>query len=231
VQRYRCMICEKGGFTQVVHCERHMTSSHSGFGYQCSACLNVLGRNEQTHKCKKKGICFNLKFVKRSTMTLTPDESAEFESFQRKRNTHVHTYMEKLSEPTSEQPFGTKERPGNKRKIQYLEEIPVPSKLKKNLTEISEKKEEIRKKAEETEVEPENRAKACRRLFRDQETLSDTSESESEEEEEEEPKLKSPQVYIEEPKRTVITETTEEYDIVEKREEKEEKMKIDRLQY
>ena len=37
-------------FVQLMHCERHITTTHSGFAFQFTICLNLLARTDQKHK-------------------------------------------------------------------------------------------------------------------------------------------------------------------------------------
>ena len=125
MQRFKCGLCNNDhSFNQQGHCERHITTQHSGFGWKCTVCGNVLGRKGQKHGCEDAR--YNL--VKRSTMTLTPDEADEFAKFQLDKAQYVRPCMEKVAVPFSDQPY--KNGKANKRRAQ-LTEAPAMKKVKK----------------------------------------------------------------------------------------------------
>ena len=125
VQRFKCGLCNNDhSFNQQGHCERHITTQHSGFGWKCTVCGNVLGRKGQKHGCEDAR--YNL--VKRSTMTLTQDEADEFAKFQLDKGQYVRPCMEKVAVPFSDQPY--KNGKANKRRAQ-LTEAPAMKKVKK----------------------------------------------------------------------------------------------------
>lgn len=73
-----------------MHSERHTTSAHSGFGFRCSECYEILNRKDQKHYCKNHKVSV----VKRVTGTYTEEEKKEFLNFQKSRAQHVKPYMQ-----------------------------------------------------------------------------------------------------------------------------------------
>lgn len=69
-----------------------MTSVHSGFGFKCSECGNILNRKDQRHSCKH----FTTSVVKRSTGTYTAKEQLEFQKFQMSRGEYAKPIMKKV---------------------------------------------------------------------------------------------------------------------------------------
>lgn len=81
IQKYNCTICDKE-FSLPNHCERHITSVHSGFGHKCTLCSNVFSRTNQKHGCPVT----SFQLIKKSTGTFTSDETIKFQIFQRNRS-------------------------------------------------------------------------------------------------------------------------------------------------
>lgn len=65
MQRYKCGMCVYE-FAFPSHCERYMTTAHSGFGHICSECGKRGCRN------------YSLQIVKNSTRIFTGEEAVEF---------------------------------------------------------------------------------------------------------------------------------------------------------
>lgn len=81
IQKYNCTICDKE-FSLPNHCERHITSVHSGFGHKCTLCSNVFSRTVQKHGCPVT----SFQLIKKSIGTFTSDEAIKFQIFQRNRS-------------------------------------------------------------------------------------------------------------------------------------------------
>lgn len=81
IQKYDCTICDKE-FSLPNHCERHITTVHSGFGHKCTSCGNTFSRTDQKHGCPVS----SFQLIKKSTGTFTGDEAIEFQTFQRNRS-------------------------------------------------------------------------------------------------------------------------------------------------
>lgn len=76
----------------MIHCERHITAAHSGFGFRCSECSDILNRRDQRHSCKDHQVSI----VKRATGTYTEEEKKEFLDFQKSHALHVKPYMQEI---------------------------------------------------------------------------------------------------------------------------------------
>lgn len=214
-----------------------MTAVHSGFVFKCTTCGMILGRGDQKHGCEGR----TLRRIKRTTLTMTPEEEREFEVFQRERGRHVIPCMKELPLVFSDQPYfqgqvkkraqltephsikkkkkrqdGAKAavlspKPGKDTYAMPSKEVPLP--LEKV---TSSRVTNSTKKKDSTPPEtPAALRKSFKRLFGD--TLSD---SEDEPEEGQNTALSSPDVSISEPPSTstpvksVTSTTVYEYDRV-----------------
>lgn len=76
----------------MMHCERHITSAHSGFGFRCTECFEIFSRRDQKHSCKDHRVTV----VKRATGTYTEEEKKKFLRFQKSRVQHVKPFMQEI---------------------------------------------------------------------------------------------------------------------------------------
>ena len=228
VQHFKCNLCNNNhSFNQLGHCERHITSVHSGFGWRCTECGTVLGRKGQKHGCENG----KMVLVKRTTMTMTKEEAEEFAKFQQDKTQHVKPIMEKVPIQFSDQPYQNGQP--NKRRAK-LTEAPAMKKVKKVAEKTAApfvrtekpasvtKSSTITTKADIHTSDESNRkpipktptlsppSRSFKRLFGD---VSDESDSDSDNEVED--ILSSPDVSVHEAPRTVVSELVHEKTTIE----------------
>lgn len=114
IQKYDCTICDKE-FSLPSHCERHITTVHSGFGHKCTSCGNTFSRTDQKHGCPVS----SFQLIKKSTGTFTGDEAIEFQTFQRNRS----KFCNPVQRPVCSQ-LGNTNLARSKRTAQCLEPLP-----------------------------------------------------------------------------------------------------------
>ena len=102
VPRYRCLLCGRDNFVHRHQVERHVVSSHSGFGFACSNCKFLMNRRDQKHICKG-GQGSTRSLVKRTTMTCTPEEKEEYHQYVKDSRSKTEQYMKREKIPMSDQ--------------------------------------------------------------------------------------------------------------------------------